>query len=1064
MKRIIPAILGLFVFFSLALPAEASIPVQEGNLAVGGIAYEVNPDSDGWLWISEYGKNEVWRLNPQTGAYSIYSTGGSPADARRDGSYFWWVDASVNQISRAEVVDGNLDGKVAFSTWEVPDARWFWGTTLDSSGRLWTSDGSLSQFYRIALNAAGTEAEICTYSTPMSGLTNYLAYDDPYLWLADDIAPRLLRLNVNDNTYQWFQLPPGSYPFGMAVDGEGDIWYAETLFSALSEFDPESKVLLQYQIPSIITPLDSSPVFLSVQQKSIWYSEDYYGSFGLLDTTIAGYEAYELSTGNGTLAPICATGVLPYNSGSMSITNPKQNFTWSAPINYVPLVDAGGWKIYTDPSEGATPNYWGIAYKEGKTWVVDDGQQKLLQIDAPANSADLTLKMTAAPTNFDSLDDVISYLVDLTNTGSVSLSGPFSVSSNIAIDSNCPSEPASLTPGSKITCTATYTITQADLDAGSVLNIAQGNGFLGTEQIISNLDSSSVGAIQGPALTLVKTALQTTYGSAGEVIFYNFELTNTGNVTLEAPFTITDDKATDEVCPGELTSLAPGASLTCAASYTIAPEDISAGEVINVATGHGFFGTAPVDSNSDTETVTFMPNPSLTLEKSATPTTYETVSDVISYSFLLTNTGNVTLEAPFTITDDKTTNESCPGTPTSLAPGASITCTASYTITLEDISAGEVINIATGHGFSGMTPVNSNSDTKTVTYLTNPALTLEKSAFPTTYIAVDDVIGYSFLLTNSGNVTLTAPFTVADSKATDESCPGTPASLAPGAKITCTASYTITQADLNAGSVTNTAQGQGFFGTTAVNSNSDSETVTAVQNPALTLVKTATPETYDSVGDVIAYSFHLTNSGNVTLIGPITVTDNKATDESCPGTPASLAPGASITCTASYTITQADLNAGSVMNTAQGHGFFGATAVHSNEDSETVTAVQNPALTLVKTATPTIFTAVGNVINYSFLVTNTGNVTLEAPFTIIDDKATDESCPSEPTILAPGASLTCTASYTITGEDINAGSVTNNATGHGHLGVVEVDSNQDSATVNYVPPPEYKVFLPLILR
>ena len=47
------------------------------------------------------------------------------------------------------------------------------------------------------------------------------------------------------------------------------------------------------------------------------------------------------------------------------------------------------------------------------------------------------------------------------------------------------------------------------------------------------------------------------------------------------------------------------------------------------------------------------------------------------------------------------------------------------------------------------------------------------------------------------------------------------------------------------------------------------------------------------------------------------MTDDKATVPDPP--PASLAPGESITITASYTITQADLDAGSVKNTAQGH-------------------------------------------------------------------------------------------------------------------------------------------------
>ena len=177
--------------------------------------------------------------------------------------------------------------------------------------------------------------------------------------------------------------------------------------------------------------------------------------------------------------------------------------------------------------------------------------------------------------------------------------------------------------------------------------------------------------------------------------------------------------------------------------------------------------------------------------------------------------------------------------------------------------------------------------------------------------------------------------------------------------------------------------------------------MTADQRPVLTLVKTADarPPT-TAVGDVISYSYLLTNNGNVTLAAPFTVTDDKAT-VTCPATPTSLAPGASITCTASYTITQADLNAGSVKNTAHGHSFFGTTPVPSNSDDETVTADQRPVLTLVKTATPTTYASVGDVISYSYLLTNNGNVTLVAPFTVTDDKAT-VTCPATPTSLAPG--------------------------------------------------------------
>ena len=47
--------------------------------------------------------------------------------------------------------------------------------------------------------------------------------------------------------------------------------------------------------------------------------------------------------------------------------------------------------------------------------------------------------------------------------------------------------------------------------------------------------------------------------------------------------------------------------------------------------------------------------PELTLEKSTSPTTYNQTGDVINYSYVLTNTGSGTLSGPFTVTDDKTT-------------------------------------------------------------------------------------------------------------------------------------------------------------------------------------------------------------------------------------------------------------------------------------------------------------------------------------------------------------------------------------------------------------------------
>jgi len=70
------------------------------------------------------------------------------------------------------------------------------------------------------------------------------------------------------------------------------------------------------------------------------------------------------------------------------------------------------------------------------------------------------------------------------------------------------------------------------------------------------------------------------------------------------------------------------------------------------------------------------------------------------------------------------------------------------------------------------------------------------------------------------------------------------------------------------------------------------------------------------------------------------------------GAATSLAVGASVTCTATYTVTIADLDAGKVVNTAIGHGRLGETTIDTASQLVTVT-LQSLESVRAETATPT---------------------------------------------------------------------------------------------------------------
>ncbi|MBI2331011.1 MAG: hypothetical protein HYU84_02350, partial [Chloroflexi bacterium] len=141
-------------------------------------------------------------------------------------------------------------------------------------------------------------------------------------------------------------------------------------------------------------------------------------------------------------------------------------------------------------------------------------------------------------------------------------------------------------------------------------------------------------------LGIAKSGSPAQYGAAGETITYTYTLTNTGDVSLQSPYTITDDKVsgTNISCTSATSPLAPGNSTTCTGTYTTTVGDVSTGYVTNIAsaTSTTVIGDS-VTSNNATETVELAPNLSVAKTNDVSDTVI--FGTPFNWALTVTNTG-----------------------------------------------------------------------------------------------------------------------------------------------------------------------------------------------------------------------------------------------------------------------------------------------------------------------------------------------------------------------------------------------------------------------------------------
>ena len=668
--------------------------------------------------------------------------------------------------------------------------------------------------------------------------------------------------------------------------------------------------------------------------------------------------------------------------------------------------------------------------------------------------AQLTLVKTVSPNYYRVTGNTVTYTYTLVNTGEVNLYPPHLITDDHFVTAQTCSSTAVIPPGGSISCTRTYTITATDALLNTVMNIARAasqDAPAGGTAVQSNNASQTIYKVIPP---VISKSFAPDPIMAGGTSTLTFTITN----PIQNVISLTGVAFTDNL-PAGMTVVEPFLDSQCGGTVYVENSstrvrlangfiipDSSCTVSVNVTVGSGgtFTNTSGSVSstnggtgNTATDSLTAIAPP--VLAKAFTPSTIN-AGGTSTISITITNPNPSGTLTGVAFSDVFPAGLSVAATPNTIigagcgspvfAPSAgaisltfnsgSITAGTPCVIQVDVTAlAGTYPNATTAaSSVEGGTGAPSNTAVLNVTPVIDLAVTKTDSVS-----AVDrsEIVTYTIVVTNNG------PADVVNAQLIDtlpSSLEGASWTCAPDSGSACTASgssnindsvsilvgqsitYTVTatvSSSINT-SIVNTASVVPPTGVVDTNPVNNSATDVDHLN-RLQLVKLTATTAYDQIGEVITYTYYLTNIGTSTLSAPFTVGDDqigtpKGTAFTC-GTATDLAPATTIECSSTYYVTLADLDAGSLTNHAS--------AAAEDEDDDTVTsnnaeltidADQQPILGAAKRLVSIQDVSVGTYdLTLEILIANLGNVTLH-DLSIVDDLNTTFPVPAAFTVMS----------------------------------------------------------------
>ena len=169
--------------------------------------------------------------------------------------------------------------------------------------------------------------------------------------------------------------------------------------------------------------------------------------------------------------------------------------------------------------------------------------------------------------------------------------------------------------------------------------------FADTDQTGQKDDGATTTVTQSPDFSIAKDATELSVGAAGQVIHYTIVLHNTGNVDLTG-VSVTDpfaDPGSLQFVGGDTDNdgkLDVTETWTYSATHTVTQPEINAGQdLVNTA----YADTDQTGSKNDDATTTITQSPDFSITKDATESSVDHAGQVIHYTIVLANTGNISL-------------------------------------------------------------------------------------------------------------------------------------------------------------------------------------------------------------------------------------------------------------------------------------------------------------------------------------------------------------------------------------------------------------------------------------